>query len=62
MKRKPVRFSSFDTAMCVDYKCPSRNFCLRFSVDKAEKWQVYGDFGRKPDAQKCDKFIGEVVP
>lgn len=48
--------------MCADYKCPSRNFCLRFSVDKAEKWQVYGDFGRKPDAQKCDKFIGEVVP
>ena len=60
--KKPIRFSPTDTAVCLDYKCPSRNHCLRFSVDKAEKWQVYANFERKPEQQQCSHYLGEITP
>ena len=62
VKRKPVKFAPHDVAVCADYRCPSRDHCLRFGTDKLDKWQTYANFERKPDEKQCKHFMGEVMP
>ena len=45
-----------DIAKCADDKCPSKDFCYRFTAPVSEFYQAYGQFEREEDAYNCDMF------
>jgi len=45
-----------DVSMCKDEKCPARQKCYRFVATPSTFLQMYGSFGREPDADKCGHF------
>lgn len=45
-----------DIAKCADDKCPSKDFCHRFTAPDSEFSQAYGQFEREEDAYNCDMF------
>jgi len=44
-----------DITKCTDGRCPSRKTCYRAQAESSER-QSYADFGREPDADKCDDY------
>lgn len=45
-----------DVAKCADDKCPSKDFCYRFTAPESKFYQTYGQFEREEDAYNCDMF------
>lgn len=45
-----------DIAKCSDSKCPSKQMCLRFTVESNKHIQAYSDFHREEDAYNCNFF------
>ena len=45
-----------DIAKCADDKCPSKDFCYRFTAPESVFGQAYGQFEREEDAYNCDMF------
>jgi hypothetical protein len=47
-----------DIVKCADDKCPSKDFCYRFTAPESEFLQSYGQFEREEDAYNCNMFWG----
>jgi hypothetical protein len=45
-----------DIAKCADDKCPSKDFCYRFTAPESEVLKAYGQFEREEDAYNCNMF------
>jgi hypothetical protein len=45
-----------DISKCNDALCPSKNKCLRYTIQASEFWQSYTNFNREADADNCEYF------